>query len=88
MVGGVGPRTGASRGGEAVSVSMSGSRMELGHGAEPSVSLAGPDAVCVCAVFGEPSDGAGQAGGLGKCIQECHLFSTQLLGLDTVLRAL
>ncbi len=66
MVGGVNSRGSGSRSGEGVSSSSSGSRLEGGYSGsgEPYVTLAGPDAVCVQAVFGEPSD-SGQ-GGLSK----------------------
>lgn len=65
VVGGASIRGSGSRG-EGVFNSSSGSRMEMAHGGEPYVSLAGPDAVCVRAMFGDPSD-TGQ-GGLSKCM--------------------
>ena len=68
VVGGVN-RGSSSRSGENVSSSSSSSRLEgsLGGSGEPYVTLAGPDAVCVQAMFGEPSD-SGQ-GGLSKSIR-------------------
>lgn len=69
-VGGAGSKGSGTRG-EGVSVSTSSSRTDLAYGGESGVTLAGPDAVCVRAVFGEPSHGAaGQAGTLGESHQE------------------
>lgn len=63
-MGGVNGRVSGTR--EGMATGSSGARVDvvMGSGGEPYVTLAGPDTVCVRAVFGEPGQGSiGELGG-------------------------